>query len=193
MVKKPLSPAQRHAAGKKPFPVRKIGIACRRAANPILAYGTDTIGEGPRLHVNPYDETFVVLIGHARFFVGEDIIEAPAGQRECRSRPPPNPRHPPLPALESRPISNSGQTGFFWPEISSGVNWPQARRGQTAPYPLPISTPAANTSAPPSTTWNAARKNGVSMYRFWIHAIAHSSTKTTAIAMIVAVQKSGIR
>lgn len=32
-------------------------------------------------------------------------------------------------------------------------------RGQ----PDPINTPALNTSAPPSTTWNAARKNGVSM------------------------------
>ena len=30
-------------------------------------------------------------------------------------------------------------------------------------YALPISTPAANTSAPPSTTWKAARRNGVSM------------------------------
>lgn len=30
-------------------------------------------------------------------------------------------------------------------------------------YAFPISTPAANTSAPPSTTWKAARQNGVCM------------------------------
>ena len=33
---------------------------------------------------------------------------------------------------------------------------------------LPIRTPAAKTSEPPSTTWKAARRNGVSMKRFWI-------------------------
>jgi hypothetical protein len=31
------------------------------------------------------------------------------------------------------------------------------------------------------------------MKRFWIQTIAQSSTKTTAMAVIVAVQKSGIR
>ncbi|TPK13524.1 hypothetical protein FJ872_10150 [Mesorhizobium sp. B2-5-9] len=30
-------------------------------------------------------------------------------------------------------------------------------------YAFPISTPAANTRAPPSTTWKAARRNGVCM------------------------------
>lgn len=33
----------------------------------VLAYGTDTPGEGPPLHVHPYDETFVVTEGRARF------------------------------------------------------------------------------------------------------------------------------
>ena len=56
-------------------------------------------------------------------------------------------------------------------------------------HALPIRMPAANTSAPPTTTWRAARRNGVSMNRFCTHAIAHSSTNTTAIAMIVAVRK----
>lgn len=46
----------------------------------VLAYGNDTTGEGPRLHVHPYDETFVVLIGRARFFVGPDVIDAVAGE-----------------------------------------------------------------------------------------------------------------
>ena len=45
----------------------------------VLAYGTDTMGEGPRLHVHPYDETFVVIAGRARFFVGDTVIEAAAG------------------------------------------------------------------------------------------------------------------
>jgi mannose-6-phosphate isomerase-like protein (cupin superfamily) len=46
----------------------------------VLAYGTDTPGEGPRLHVHPYDETFVVVVGRARFFVGAQVIEACAGE-----------------------------------------------------------------------------------------------------------------
>lgn len=45
----------------------------------VLAYGSDRIGEGPPLHVHPYDETFVILQGRARFFVGGEIIEAGAG------------------------------------------------------------------------------------------------------------------
>ena len=45
----------------------------------ILTYGTDRIGQGPRLHVHPYDETFVVVAGRARFTVGETVIEASAG------------------------------------------------------------------------------------------------------------------
>ncbi len=46
----------------------------------VLAYGTDTPGEGPRLHVHPYDETFVVIAGRARFFVGDQVIDAQAGE-----------------------------------------------------------------------------------------------------------------
>ena len=46
----------------------------------VLAYGNDTPGTGPRLHVHPYDETFIVIEGRARFFVGDDMIEAQAGE-----------------------------------------------------------------------------------------------------------------
>ena len=46
----------------------------------VLAYGTDTPGAGPRLHVHPYDETFIVLEGRARVFVGETVLEAGAGE-----------------------------------------------------------------------------------------------------------------
>ena len=46
----------------------------------VLTYGTDDIGVGPRLHVHPYDETFIVIQGRARFFVGEEVIEASAGE-----------------------------------------------------------------------------------------------------------------
>jgi mannose-6-phosphate isomerase-like protein (cupin superfamily) len=45
----------------------------------VLAYGNETLGEGPRLHVHPYDETFVVIEGHARFFIGDEVIDATAG------------------------------------------------------------------------------------------------------------------
>lgn len=46
----------------------------------VLVYGTDTPGEGPRLHLHPYDETFVVIAGAARFFVGDEVIDARAGE-----------------------------------------------------------------------------------------------------------------
>lgn len=46
----------------------------------VLTYGNDTPGEGPRLHVHPYDETFIVIEGRARFFVGDAVIDAQAGE-----------------------------------------------------------------------------------------------------------------
>lgn len=45
----------------------------------VLAYGNDTPGEGPSLHVHPYDETFILTEGRARFFVGDQVIDAKAG------------------------------------------------------------------------------------------------------------------
>ena len=60
-------------------------------------------------------------------------------------------------------------------------------------YPEPISTPTAKTKPPPTTTCKVARQNGVCIQRFWIQAMAQSSTNTTQMAMIVAVQKCGIR
>ncbi len=46
----------------------------------VLAYGTDEVGVGPRLHVHSYDETFVIIQGRARFFVGDVVLEASAGE-----------------------------------------------------------------------------------------------------------------
>lgn len=46
----------------------------------VLAYGTDEIGVGPRLHVHPYDETFIIIAGRGRFFVGDTVIDASAGE-----------------------------------------------------------------------------------------------------------------
>lgn len=45
----------------------------------ILAYGNDSPGQGPVLHVHPYDEVFVILEGRARFYVGDQVIDAEAG------------------------------------------------------------------------------------------------------------------
>jgi hypothetical protein len=60
-------------------------------------------------------------------------------------------------------------------------------------HALPMSTPAASTRLPPTSTCRAARSHGVSMYLFWIQVIAKSSTTTTIAAIVVAVQKCGIR
>src|SRR5207244_1969858 len=55
-----------------------------------------------------------------------------------------------------------------------------------ARYELPITIPAMNTSTPPTTTWNAAAKNGVSMKRWRIQEMTASSTATTMMATTVA-------
>lgn len=54
--------------------------ASLRSEVTVLTYGTDEVGAGPRLHVHPYDETFIVVAGHARFFVGKTVIDAAAGE-----------------------------------------------------------------------------------------------------------------
>jgi mannose-6-phosphate isomerase-like protein (cupin superfamily) len=45
----------------------------------VLFYVTDTLGEGPRWHVHPYDEIFIIRTGNALFTIGEKKIEAKAG------------------------------------------------------------------------------------------------------------------
>ena len=45
----------------------------------VLFYATDDIGEGPRWHVHPYDELFIVRKGRALFTVGDKKIEAETG------------------------------------------------------------------------------------------------------------------
>ena len=66
-------------AGEGPWRGSVAGLALGGAVT-VLTYGTDAIGVGPRLHVHPYDETFVVIAGRARFFVGDEVIEASAGE-----------------------------------------------------------------------------------------------------------------
>ena len=46
----------------------------------ILTYGNDEPGAGPVLHVHPYDAIFIVQLGRARFFVGDHVIDAEAGE-----------------------------------------------------------------------------------------------------------------
>ena len=45
----------------------------------VIRYSTDVVGEGPNLHVHPYDEIFHILEGRAQFTVGERQFEATAG------------------------------------------------------------------------------------------------------------------
>ncbi|MGL4237106.1 cupin domain-containing protein [Tabrizicola sp.] len=46
----------------------------------VLFYSTEEIGKGPRLHVHPYDEVFIIRAGRALFTIGDEEIEAEAGQ-----------------------------------------------------------------------------------------------------------------
>lgn len=45
----------------------------------LIRYVTEVIGEGPKLHVHPYDEVFTITEGRARFTVGDKTIDAQAG------------------------------------------------------------------------------------------------------------------
>ncbi|MGL4234967.1 cupin domain-containing protein [Tabrizicola sp.] len=46
----------------------------------VLFYATEEVGKGPRLHVHPYDEVFIIRTGRALFTIGDEEIEAEAGQ-----------------------------------------------------------------------------------------------------------------
>ena len=45
----------------------------------VLFYSTDKVGAGPVLHVHTYDEVFIIREGRALFTVGDEKIEASAG------------------------------------------------------------------------------------------------------------------
>jgi len=45
----------------------------------VLFYVTDKFGEGPRWHMHPYDEIFIIRTGSALFTIGDKKIEAKAG------------------------------------------------------------------------------------------------------------------
>jgi len=45
----------------------------------VFFYATEEIGKGPLWHVHPYDEVFIVRTGRALFTVGDEKIEAEAG------------------------------------------------------------------------------------------------------------------
>ena len=46
----------------------------------VLFFENEETGKGPVLHVHPYDEIFIVRAGRALFTIGEEKIEAKAGQ-----------------------------------------------------------------------------------------------------------------
>ena len=46
----------------------------------VIFVHTEKIGGGPRLHKHPYPETFIIRNGRVRFTVGDEPIEASAGQ-----------------------------------------------------------------------------------------------------------------
>ncbi|HEY5784882.1 MAG TPA: cupin domain-containing protein [Microlunatus sp.] len=46
----------------------------------MILESTTTAGVGPRLHLHPYAETFVIRRGSATFTIGDEQIEGRAGQ-----------------------------------------------------------------------------------------------------------------
>lgn len=45
----------------------------------VLFVVSENVGDGTGLHVLTYNEVFIVRSGHARFFIGDDMLEAQAG------------------------------------------------------------------------------------------------------------------
>lgn len=46
----------------------------------VLFYATEEVGVGPRWHVHPYDEIFIIRQGRALFTVGDERFQCEAGQ-----------------------------------------------------------------------------------------------------------------
>ena len=46
----------------------------------VLFYTTEEVGVGPKWHVHPYDEIFIIREGRALFTVGDERFECEAGQ-----------------------------------------------------------------------------------------------------------------
>ncbi|MGY4721671.1 cupin domain-containing protein [Naumannella huperziae] len=46
----------------------------------LIFESTSEAGVGPRLHLHPYAETFVIRRGSARFTIGNETLDADAGQ-----------------------------------------------------------------------------------------------------------------
>ena len=42
----------------------------------VIFYATEKTGAGPKWHVHPYDEIFIIRAGRALFTIGETKIEA---------------------------------------------------------------------------------------------------------------------
>ena len=45
----------------------------------VLFFATEELGHGPRWHVHPYDEIFIIRTGRALFTIGDEKIEASEG------------------------------------------------------------------------------------------------------------------
>lgn len=45
----------------------------------VIFYATHDVGKGPVWHVHPYDEIFILRTGRALFTIGDEKIEAEAG------------------------------------------------------------------------------------------------------------------
>lgn len=46
----------------------------------LIFFSSDKVGGGPRLHTHPYPETFIIQKGRALYTIGDQEIEAVAGQ-----------------------------------------------------------------------------------------------------------------
>ena len=90
----------------------------------VLFYATEEVGRGPTWHVHPYDEIFIMRQGRALFTIGDEKIEAEAGDILLGPANIPHKYHNLGPGvLESTDIHLSDewiQTDLDDPELSDG-------------------------------------------------------------------------
>lgn len=90
----------------------------------VLFYATEEVGVGPRWHVHPYDEIFIMRKGRALFTIGDEKIAAEAGDILLGPAEIPHKYHNLGPGvLESTDIHLSEtwiQTDLDDPELSGG-------------------------------------------------------------------------
>lgn len=67
------------ASGEESWRGRFEGAALSGANVSVIFFASEAVGAGPKLHVHPYDEVFIVREGRAKIRIGARTFEAVRG------------------------------------------------------------------------------------------------------------------